>query len=543
MSLRLKAIILLMSAALLGLVFIQFYWIDSAISLKEDEFKQKVHLALQQVVKDLERKETVERFEQHQATRRLMHQKMLKHKQQLMQHKKEERALRRSQRINDIHSPAAENQKRMIIRERRSADSSTRIISREFSGQNYSGSSVQIDINMAASPGQNVMDQSDSMLDSKLNQRAEILDDIFSDMIQSDRFLSIDERINRETLDSMLKQRLGEMMINTQVLFGVFDYFGRMVNGLGTPSEMEILRASVYKARLFPNDFFGDPFFISLTFPNQKGYLLSTMWFTLSISTLFILLIIAAFSYTIYVIQNQKQLSLIKNDFINNMTHELKTPISTISLACEALSDERMTADEQKKNKFLTMISQENKRLGTLVENVLKSSIWDKEDFKLHAEDCDLHQILNDSVDSASIQVEKKTGSITTRLEAANFTIHGDHVHLSNVFNNLIDNAIKYGGNNPNIEINTRNHGSHLLISVKDNGVGISKDHQKKIFDKFYRVPKGNIHNVKGFGLGLNYVLNVVKGHKGTIEVKSTEGQGSTFTVSLPINTGPYERR
>lgn len=531
MSLRLKAIIALMSMALLGLVYIQFYWIDSAISLKEDEFRQKVHVALNHVVKDLEKIEALEKFRQHQVTKRLIHQKM---------HRRKQAILQQQLNCNPIYGtkkwricPSNDGNGSVIIAEQLTRDSSTRIVSRQFAGNNFSGASVQIDINMG-DPTRAQNPEMDSVIDVKIDHRAAVIDDIFFDLMQNDVMLSIHDRIHVKLLDSLLKQRLKEEMIETEMRFGVFDYFGRLVDGMGFKEDLNALRTSFYKARLFPNDFFGDPFFISLTFPNQKKFLLKSMWFTLSISTLFILLIIGAFAYTIQVIQNQKQLSIIKNDFINNMTHELKTPISTISLACEALSDESLSKDKQRKNKFLQMIAQENNRLGGLVQNVLESSIWDKSDFKMDLEKVSLHDVIKHAAETAEILINQKQGELTIDLRADHPEVNGDQVHLTNVLNNLIDNGIKYSGDKPSIHISTINEDAFLVLHIKDNGLGISKEHQKKIFEKFYRVPKGNLHNVKGFGLGLNYVLNVIKAHHGTIEVKSIEGKGSTFTIRFP---------
>ena len=532
MSLRIKAIIALMSMALLGLVFIQFYWIDSAISLKEDEFRQKVHIAMNRVVKDLEKIEALEKFRQHQATKRLIHKKMHRRKQAILKH---QRNNRKTSSVLPGYSirPMNDSRESVIIEEQLSKDSSTRIISRQFTGDNFSGASVQIDINMGEALGAKTPEV-DSLIDMKIDHRAAMIDDIFFDLMQNDILLNIHDRLHITMLDSMLKQRLKEEMIDTEMRFGVFDYFGRLVEGMGLSEDEHELRTSMYKARLFPNDFFGDPFFLSLSFPNQKNFLLKSMGFTLSISTLFILLIIGAFAYTIQVIQSQKQLSIIKNDFINNMTHELKTPISTISLACEALSDESLSKDKLKKNKFLQMISQENKRLGSLVQNVLESSIWDKSDFKMNLERMALHDVINHTAETTEIQINQKQGELTLDLRAVQNEINGDQVHLTHVVNNLIDNALKYGGVKPFIHISTSNEDGYLILNIKDNGIGISKEHLKKIFDKFYRIPKGNLHNVKGFGLGLNYVLNVINAHHGTIEVKSSVGKGSTFTIRFP---------
>jgi len=499
-----------MSIALLGLVLIQFYWIDNAIALKKDEFNQKIVLVMRHIVHNLEREETIENLHRHHMGRELIHRQIMKRKRhELMQQK---RVLQnRNSRINGLSSNAG-IEGTWRITEQYSSDSSLRLVTKEF---------VTSDSNV---------------LVSKLENKSAFIDDIILNLIEVDQFRSIEERVNTKSLDKMIKNELSEFMVHTNFEFGVFDYFGKMITDTNIVEDVSILRDSEYKARLFPNDIFGEPFYLSLHFPNQKSFLLKSMWITLSISTLFLLLIVAAFSYTIHIIQNQKQLSLIKNDFISNMTHELKTPISTISLACEALSDEEISKDDQKKNRFLQMISQENSRLAMLVENVLKSSIWDKSDFKLKLQDVDMHEIITEIAETAEVIVEQKNGKLTMALNANQFHLQGDRVHLTNILHNLLDNAIKYSPEKPRISLSTSNTDKEFLIEVKDNGVGIPKDQQKKIFDKFYRIPTGNIHDVKGFGLGLNYVQIIVRNHGGYISLKSNPDQGSCFRLHIPFN-------
>jgi two-component system phosphate regulon sensor histidine kinase PhoR len=249
-----------------------------------------------------------------------------------------------------------------------------------------------------------------------------------------------------------------------------------------------------------------------------------------------LVIIIFAFTYTIQTIFKQKNLSEIKNDFISNMTHELKTPISTISLACEALNDKDITNPITKTN-YINMISQENKRLGVLVESVLKSATWDKADLKLKLEEFDLHEIIDGVVNNILIQVTSKNGTIIKNLLANQHLINADKVHITNMIYNLLDNANKYTPSNPEITISTENIRQGILITVSDNGIGIKKENFNKIFEKFYRVPTGNIHNVKGFGLGLSYVKALIEKHDGEIQVTSELGKGSSFNIYLPFDS------
>jgi len=253
-------------------------------------------------------------------------------------------------------------------------------------------------------------------------------------------------------------------------------------------------------------------------------------------SLLIIILIFFAFYYSIRTILKQKKVSEIKNDFINNMTHELKTPISTISLACEALSDPDISATPSLMNRYIGIIGQENKRLGVQVENVLKSAIWGSQAFKMNMEPVQMHSIIDEAVSKFQMQLDEKGGIIKMELGAKSDHLMADKVHITNAIYNLIDNAIKYTPTAPIIHIKTINEKDNLLVSVCDNGIGISKENHSKVFDKLYRVSTGNLHDTKGFGLGLNYVKTVVERHDGDVKVTSKLNKGSTFTLSIPMN-------
>ncbi len=220
------------------------------------------------------------------------------------------------------------------------------------------------------------------------------------------------------------------------------------------------------------------------------------------------------------------------------MTHEFKTPISTISLAGEVLSDESIEKTPASVEKYLKIIKDENKRLAGLVENVLQAAVLDKGQMKFKVQECDIHQIINDVIQSLNLQIQNKGAVITTELNAQRYSLFADRMHLGNIIYNLIDNALKYSKETPQIKISTYSDQGGISISFQDNGIGIRKEDQKKIFETFYRVPTGNIHTVKGFGLGLSYVKAVVEKHTGHVEVESEPGVGSTFLVYLPfINT------
>jgi two-component system phosphate regulon sensor histidine kinase PhoR len=218
------------------------------------------------------------------------------------------------------------------------------------------------------------------------------------------------------------------------------------------------------------------------------------------------------------------------------MTHELKTPISTISLACEALADPVMSKSEERHNQYVGMIKEENKRLGVLVENVLRSAVLDRQEMELARDKVDLNEVLEAAVKNIEIQIRQKGGRIELEKSSEPAIITGDGIHLTNVVYNLLDNAIKYSRENPMIKVKTFTGKDFVKLRVADNGIGIKKDQQDKIFDKLYRVPTGDVHNIKGFGLGLSYVKAIVEKHRGTVSVKSEYKKGSTFTIQLPYD-------
>lgn len=275
-----------------------------------------------------------------------------------------------------------------------------------------------------------------------------------------------------------------------------------------------------------------------LYFPDRQKYIWSSSALMLGSSLLFNLIIILIFTYTMQTIIRQKKLSDMKTDFINNMTHELKTPISTIKLACEILRDTSLPITTPRLNKYANIIDQENTRLQSHVEKVLHYARLERGDLKLKMERLDMRDLITDAINKVALQIENKQGTIELIEEAEQTSIKGDALHLVNVISNLLDNAIKYAKPDtpPIIQITTKNENDFCVISIKDNGIGMNKDTLKKIFEKFYRIPTGNIHNVKGFGLGLSYVKLIIDAHHGNIQAKSRVNKGSTFDVFIPLN-------
>ena len=271
--------------------------------------------------------------------------------------------------------------------------------------------------------------------------------------------------------------------------------------------------------------------------PDIKNLVLKSLRWRIITSILFTIIILAAFYLTVRTMIRQKKLGEIKNDFINNMTHEFKTPIATISLAVDAMRNEKVINDRDKMGYFSGIIKEENQRMNRQVETILKASQLEKQEVDLTLNPVHVHEIIHDVVDNFVLQLEDKKGRVDLQLDAANDLINADEVHFSNLVNNLVDNAVKYAKENtpPVIKLSTSSNGKIFTMKIEDNGIGMNRDTVKRIFERFYRAHTGNVHNVKGFGLGLSYVKTMVEAHDGDIKAESTLGKGSTFTVDLPL--------
>ena len=292
----------------------------------------------------------------------------------------------------------------------------------------------------------------------------------------------------------------------------------------------------VFVRKLFPHDMFYDAsYYLSLYFPYEGHYLFRSMSFMVVSSITLIFLIICTFSATVYLLFRQKKMSKIRNDFVNNMTHELKTPISTISLASQMLNDKGIPFENKNLDHLASVISDESKRLSYQVEKVLQMSIFDKGKMNLRLKEMDGHELINTVIKNTSIQVSNKNGTLTKNLNATRCIIMADEVHFTNVIFNLLDNAIKYSKGKPDITVSTVNRDNQFIISVADKGIGIDKQHQSRIFEQFYRVTTGNVHNVKGFGLGLSYVKRIIESHGGKIYLESETNKGTTFFIFMHL--------
>ncbi|MEQ8705030.1 MAG: HAMP domain-containing sensor histidine kinase [Phaeodactylibacter sp.] len=362
---------------------------------------------------------------------------------------------------------------------------------------------------------------------------------------QSARGIPLEERIKLKQLDKFLKQELSNRGIDTEYNYGVFSREknsfiiadGHYVVEDDQPKEIlpgfRTIFNSRYKVDLFPEDATA-PGMLMIHFPQRTSFVWRSLWLNFFGAIVFTTIILFCFAYTINVIFRQKKLSAMKTDFINNMTHEFKTPIATISLAADSIISPMIAGKADKVGRFANIIKQENKRMNSQVEKVLQMALIDKRDFSLKVSGVNLHEIIHNAVENISLQVEKKGGKAWAELEASSPMIEGDNIHISNIINNLLDNANKYSPDEPEISVHTCNVPNGVEVTISDKGIGMNKEQRKHIFDKFYRVHTGDVHDVKGFGLGLSYVKVMMTAHKGQIDVKSELGKGSSFTLFFP---------
>lgn len=370
----------------------------------------------------------------------------------------------------------------------------------------------------------------------RAKNKTELAKEVFNDFLFQKR--SLYDRINYVILDSLLRHEISMKGINLPFEYGVSTQdeprYLHFASSLSYKEKGLKNDKDTYTVNLFPNDFTNTGNYLRVYFPNQDQYVIRNMWVMYASSLLLILVMLGCFYVAVSTIVKQKQLADVKNDFINNMTHEFKTPISTISLATQMLQDKDVAANTTMFSRYLNIIKDENKRLGSQVEKVLQTAQMERGDLQLKIGEVNVHEVIEQVLENISPQIEQKEGLIDLDLQALDPVVLADEVHLTNIIFNLLDNANKYSPERPWITISTKNVDNGLSFTISDKGIGMSKDSLKNIFDKFYRVPTGNVHDVKGFGLGLSYVKTIVEKHHAKINVQSTLGEGSSFDVILP---------
>lgn len=372
------------------------------------------------------------------------------------------------------------------------------------------------------------------LLEKQYVKQRNLLDEVVFKILSRASLSPIKDRVNMKKLNDYLKQELQNNGLNLPYRFAVVDHMGDVIYKTHQFSEREMRNS--YTQILFENDPATRLNYLKVNFPTRENYIFSSIRFMIP-SFIFTVIMLVVFLYTIIGVFRQKRLTEMKNDFINNMTHEFKTPISTISLAAQMLNDEHVRKSPTTYQHISTVINDETKRLRFQVEKVLQMSMFDRQKTTLKLSNQDLNELVQNVVSTFKLKVERFGGEIHTQLKADPSMVILDEMHFTNVVFNLLDNAVKYAREDVplSLTVSTRNEGDKVELIVQDNGIGIKKEDLKRIFEKFYRVHTGNLHNVKGFGLGLAYVMKIVKDHRGTIRAESEYGQGTKFIIMLPI--------
>ncbi len=552
-------IIVLTSVALLGLICIQIYLLANALELERQAFSQNVNAALAAVVQKLETREAVsDVFRVSVEAEEELTEKTSSFYYSINDSTKQFKVKSRFQRPPtpsvDLDSskltyslPKAQYVRIMLL------DSLGQVVEKVEDSFKTAGQH-EVELKNAHRPdgqfnfsfttdsssyimmlGEGHIEKQTGDLSSEKTRRI-LLNRVIKQWTESKKE-PVQSRVNMTLLDTLVEKTLQEKDITTAYAYGIVVGTEKDSVIMASTSEFENkLKTSKFKSRLFPNDLVVEANDLAIFFPQQSLYLFKQISTSVFVSFIFISVIVVCFVFTIRTIFKQKEFSSRLTNFINNMTHEFKTPISTISLASEAISKPENIENKERVLRYGGMIYDENQRMRNQVDKILQMAVLEEGDFELNKTQVDIHELIHEAAQKMSIQIETKKGRIISHLKAKIHIIEADALHLANIIHNLIDNAIKYTKEKPSITISTANNNGSFQLSVKDNGVGLNPEEQKHIFDKYYRVPTGNVHDVKGFGLGLSYVKLMVEAHGGSINLNSEPEKGSVFEVVLPVN-------
>ncbi|MCF7568195.1 HAMP domain-containing histidine kinase [Sabulilitoribacter arenilitoris] len=517
-------LVILMSLSLIGIIFVQAYYIKDSVRNADERFNHKVKTALSYVSNTIEKNELDEKFETYQK---------------LITEEKE------------VDSSAVSQ---LFIYQQNNNTKEALIYRAGVLEENYKLSSSLFDIGLDSITVQRITGTSNlevykgnDLIDDKDLGDTPILNIMSSGRIKEAeknyfeknfkayaKTFPIHKRISAEQIQNLLSKRLRADDIDIDYEFAIYS------NGLATKvhsDDFEGYEASTFSIPLFYDENNRSSYKLLVNFPDDKKFILSSIMGMILLSIIFTSIIILAYSSALYQLVKQRKISEIKTDFINNMTHEFKTPIATINLALDSIKNPKIINDKEKVIRYLNMIKDENKRMHAQVENVLRISKLEKNELNISKDRLDLHDLVNDAITHVQLLVEDRNGTIKMHLNAEKSSVLASEMHFTNVIVNILDNAIKYSPDTLKIEIFTENVGTNILLKIKDYGSGMSKAALKRVFEKFYREHTGNIHNVKGHGLGLAYVKRIVDDHQGHVTVESEKGKGSIFIIRLPIIT------
>ncbi len=558
-------LIVLMAISILGIIAVQMIWINNALKVKNELFNRSVNEALSKTAKKLEDIHNFGVVNEMAFNDTLLRNRNLKNDSIKIRVKNKSREQHRREPIKIIRSTTQNNGNTTIsitvesdTLEQQSLKtysykmSSGRIAAANhfvMNGQNGQSEIIVVSNDTLFSDADSLYTISMVKIDSlltrfdtlklgqpALSKRAKVkaaeLKKMASQVVSEIYMWDVSE-IDTELIKKVLTEELKNKDIPIKYEFGILrDSVWVFKQGVADSTR---LLNSPLKINLYPNDIFQKNLKLAILFPERNSFVYRSLNWLLAVSFLFSLFILIAFLLSVFYILKQKKISEMKSDFINNMTHEFKTPIATISVATDSIVNPKVLTDPEKITYFAGMIKKENARMNRQVEDILTIARFDKKDFEFNWEPVDVHEMISEAISGISLQAEKRGGRIDINFEAKNQTITTDKNHFSNVIFNLLDNAIKYSVDKPEISVSTKNRKDGILITVADKGIGMTKAVQMKIFERFYRQSGGNIHNVKGFGLGLSYVKAVIEANGGTITVQSETGKGSSFKLFLPF--------
>ncbi|MDO7172831.1 HAMP domain-containing sensor histidine kinase [Mariniflexile sp. AS56] len=513
-------LILLMSLSLIGIIFVQAYYINGSVKNEKERFRFNVNKVLNYVSNTIEKREYSEYVYKLQDL--------------ISKGEKVDTTAIRNLYIikEDLDSKETVVYRNGTLEENYKFNSSLfdigldtinvkRILSnRETKVYKNSGSALDLDL----STNDKLL-----LLDKMTSTDEIVFEDVYKDLASR---LPIHKRVTKDEIQKLLADKLKEDSINIDFEFAIYS------NDLATrvrSDNFENTDASAFSVFMFYNETNQSTYKLLVNFPDDKKFILSSIMGMILLSVIFTSIIILAYGGALYQLVKQRKIAEIKTDFINNMTHEFKTPIATINLALDAIRNPKVIDDKEKVMRYLVMIKEENKRMHAQVENVLRISKLEKNELNISKDRLDLNDLVEDAITHVELIVEDRQGYIKTFFDAPKTSVLANETHFTNVIVNILDNAIKYSPEAPKIEVYTENVGNNILLKIKDHGSGMSKAAAKRVFEKFYREHTGNIHNVKGHGLGLAYVKRIVEDHQGHVSVESEKDKGSVFIIKLPI--------
>ncbi len=494
-----------------ALILVQIYWINQAFETKDQQFRVLVSNSLDVVVLEMEKQEAIKRIIEEIDNPAADSVLAIVPSSSVLE--KQLQGYQSEPRLSDIPGDFESERSRMIEDEGRKIFF---LSDEEYFYPDNEAPELTVESIRAGISG-------------RVNNKIVLLENLVGKILSETPSLS--ERTNPAEVEDLLSSTLLRLGVDVDFEFALVD--GN--NTIFTSSNFESNSTShIYPRQLFPNDPVPGQNRLLLYFPKETSYLINQVGI-MGFTSIFITLLLIFFSAAnIIIMMRQKRVSEIRNDFINNMTHELKTPISTISLASQMIADKSISSEQKNIDNISKILNDESLRLKYQVEKVLQASVFDSGTMNLRLQECSLHKIIESVTDNFSLKLKACQGTISLDLKAEDPMLKLDEVHFSNVISNLIDNAIKYSTSAPKINISSSDSENFVIITIQDDGIGIKKENQKKIFEKFYRVPTGNIHNVKGFGLGLSYVKKIIEEHGGAVSLSSQSGKGTTFKIKLP---------